>query len=318
MITAVLKVFIIGFSCARDKPTQSEIRRSAFEIRRFLPLFAVPLSKPLTERAWTTHAQPGPIFAKNCSMKTARICHFVIRFLFGFLSLSTALATGQGEKSEKPAAILIHGSPGNKSSFQDLLQNPRIQKYADVWIDNLPGAGDKANTDVVYSFEDQVKMVQDQIQQLPKSKPILLVGYSYGSVIALRIAELNSERNIRIVNISSVTNPQNITVEWYLCLLEKLGSAFSLFSPIRQAHEDSSNLSKTLNFVLSGLQQIKAQVILVHGEKDHLVPPRDLEVLNELKPTIHIRPNKGHDLMKTDRLFIGYLLVEIAKEMTIK
>jgi len=248
------------------------------------------------------------------SMKMGRICQFVFRFLLGFFSLTATFASA----TDKPTAILIHGSPGSKKSFQNLLKNQQILKYTDIVTDDRPGFGDKTTTDILFSFEDQVKAVQDLLQAIPIRKPIILVGYSYGSVIALRIAELNPERNIRILNISSVTNPQNITVEWYLCLLENLGSSLSFLAPIRQAHDESIHLSKTLNFVLSRLQQIKAPVILVHGEKDHLVPPRDLEVLNELEPVTYIRPGQGHDLIQTDRQFIADLLIRIAKNMTIK
>ncbi len=103
-----------------------------------------------------------------------------------------------GGSSGKPSLLLFHGGSG---SWIHWIRNvlPLSQRYT-VYAADMPGLGDSDPPDDVrdvWSVTHCVKTAMDAL--IPRDKPFVLTGFSFGGMVSGHIATLSDERLRRIV-----------------------------------------------------------------------------------------------------------------------
>ena len=89
-----------------------------------------------------------------------------------------------------PVVVLLHGIAANKDQLLSL--KDKIPVETRFILPDLPGHGNIA-LDGIENFEDTAKYIVDLIEEL-KLESVVVVGYSMGGLIALKLAEKYSEK----------------------------------------------------------------------------------------------------------------------------
>lgn len=96
---------------------------------------------------------------------------------------------GQG-----PAAVLLHGWPGDRTDYRDLI--PLLTPVSDVVVPDLRGFGESdkhaADPAAQYGADAQARSVLGLIDELGLERPVL-AGYDIGSRIAQAVARLRPD-----------------------------------------------------------------------------------------------------------------------------
>lgn len=208
-------------------------------------------------------------------MKTLALTLFVFLFL-----IETAIA------GSKPVILYLHGGSVSSDSFLNMVGSSRLQNYADVMVGAPVGTGGSKNSGKQASFDQQLADVEKQIGKIPKDQPIVLFGFSSGSILAMKLAEKYPKRFARLVIASGMYNPA------------------------------TGDHGKILQNVGADMKKIEAQTILLHGRADKVVPESDLNYadIGKFHPTIYRRAGKGHNLIIEDQDFVLSVLESAARQ----
>ena len=88
-----------------------------------------------------------------------------------------------------PTILMLHGSPGSISYYAGRMADTSLNKHFRILAVDRPGYGYSGFGDPEPSVEKQAAMFRPLLDSLaPKKKPVIIVGSSYGSSVACRIA----------------------------------------------------------------------------------------------------------------------------------
>ena len=96
--------------------------------------------------------------------------------------------------------VFIHGWLGSWRYWWPSMQ--QLSRHHRTFAFDLWGFGDSSKVPNKYSFEAYVEMLDQFLDRLGIGQPIALVGHSLGAAIALRFANLHSERVERLVTVA--------------------------------------------------------------------------------------------------------------------
>src|SRR6476659_2903719 len=97
--------------------------------------------------------------------------------------------------ADSPTVVFVHGLGfDNMSSFYFTLANPAARAGADVILYDLRGHGDTERPTTDYSVEASVRDLTALLDALGVTKPVHLVGNSFGGMVALALAMAHPTR----------------------------------------------------------------------------------------------------------------------------
>ena len=209
------------------------------------------------------------------------------------------------DRGRGPALLLIHGMFGDHLDWEPILQ-PLAERHRVIAVD-LPGFGDSEKPDVAYTPEFFTKHLVDLLDALGIEKATV-VGNSFGGQIAMSLALAHPDRVERLVLITtgglheysaqeldaalqrlSVENLMRFTPEIHAPLFGRL--FFRPGTAMQQRYTEKQNLKlKRPDYgmytgiihrcirlslslcLLDRVGDLSMPVLLVHGDKDPVVP----------------------------------------------
>jgi pimeloyl-ACP methyl ester carboxylesterase len=171
--------------------------------------------------------------------------------------------------------VMVHGTPGSGSGWADYIAKPPANSEV-IAIDRL-GFGKSTTSKSFPSLQDQVAAIHQIIP--PNKKNIILVGHSLGGpIVALYAAQYPAQVQSVVILAGSLDptlekiHPMQYVGDW--------GIIRPLLPPmIRNANEELMALKPQLEELSQMLSQIKAKVVIVHGDQDDLVPVENVQFL---------------------------------------
>ncbi|MEM1107302.1 MAG: alpha/beta fold hydrolase [Planctomycetota bacterium] len=187
---------------------------------------------------------------------------------------------------DKPALILLHGSPGKKEHF-DLLA-PRLAPYFRVISVDLPGFGESSKWVPSYSTRAHARYVLALLDEFDLDTAHVL-GFSMGSGVALNMHDLAPDRIDSLIfyggiGIQEGEGTGNYGFEHFkytvgyaaLVVAPELLPHFGLLGPRSWRHAFIRNFNDTDQRPMRGyLENIDARetpLLILHGRHDPLVP----------------------------------------------
>ncbi len=107
--------------------------------------------------------------------------------------------------ADSPTVVFVHGlGIDNMSSFYYTLANPAARAGADVILYDLRGHGDTERPPTGYSVEASVRDLTALLDALGVSRPVHLVGNSFGGTVALALAMAHPARVASVLLIEAL------------------------------------------------------------------------------------------------------------------
>jgi pimeloyl-ACP methyl ester carboxylesterase len=167
-----------------------------------------------------------------------------------------------------PRLILVHGTPGDAASWADYLLDP--PPGTDVVALDRPGFGASGPEGAVPGLAEQAAAVAALLPS--DGRRVVLLGHSLGGPVVARVAAEHPGRIHAVVLLAASLDPALETIH----PLQRVGAwpwvQWLLPRPIRNANAELLALREELLALQPLLANIRARVLIVHGDADNLVP----------------------------------------------
>lgn len=187
----------------------------------------------------------------------------------------------KSSSANAPRIIFIHGVPGSASTFSDTFENSELRKVADLITYDRPGFGKSDNNKTFYTLDEQAQAVIEIMNlDYANQKPVILVASSYGAMIAMKVAQMDS-RVKSVVSFAGVYDPNSATQT----LGQKLmPNSYKVLLPnfLLNADNEINSYKSDLTAVTNDIRKVTASIIAVHGLRDLSVDPKNATLLQSL------------------------------------
>ncbi len=171
---------------------------------------------------------------------------------------------------DKPALLLIHGAPGSLFDWRGMAMQEELYDHYRLLIPERPGYGATRPRGPEPSIIKQAERLLEVITT--ETKPVAIMGHSYGSPIAVTMGALLPEKIAKIYGVSGQYDPDNeITFHISHFINFKL---FKYLLPrfIWVANVEKLKHPNALRSIMPLYKEIKVPIVLIHGDADSLVP----------------------------------------------
>ena len=212
--------------------------------------------------------------------------------------------------ANKPAFVIIHGTPSSWEQYARLLLNETLlAQYRMVVIDR-PGWGSSTlgQDQAITSFAEQARIIAvllDQLRQQSNGQPIVIMGHSLGASLAPRIAMDYPELVDGMLLLAGTLDPQLASPRWYHYAAAAPLVKYVIGDSLHRSNQEMFALKQDIAEMDGRWHEIKAHTLAVQGMRDGLVSPANSHFIeNTFDPnlTTVVRLNKdGHLFPMTRR-----------------
>ncbi|MEX6509217.1 alpha/beta fold hydrolase [Jiella sp. M17.18] len=174
--------------------------------------------------------------------------------------------------------LFVHGSPGSADEWTSFLSDVPKGQYR-IAIDR-PGFGSSPTDEPVVALADQADAI-GRIIDAHRAKSPVLVGYSYGGPVVLRLAADRGQTIAGILLIGSAADPDLETVHVLQTLFACRPFRRALPGHLAVANAELIALKGELETLSEKLPLLVSPVAIVHGSNDTLVPFGNVGYLRE-------------------------------------
>lgn len=214
-------------------------------------------------------------------------------------------------KHDNPLIVFIHGAPGTLEAFNGFLNDSSLRANFRMISIDRPGYGHSNFGTPLIDVKQQTLVLAELVKQLKvKGKPII-VGHSYGGTYAARMAMDFPDIMAGIILVGAALDPDHEKIFW-ISSLEKV-PPFKWIVPVSLKVANAEKLSHVDELIKMKAcwDQVRTKVVILHGEKDGLVPvenayyaDRKLTAINKklvIKRKVgHLIPWTHPDLIKSE------------------
>lgn len=209
---------------------------------------------------------------------------------------------GHGDP-QKPALIIVHGTPGDWRQYaRYLLNRSLLDDYYMVVIDR-PGWGESslATSQNTATFKEQafiIAALAKKLRQQNNNQAIVLMGHSLGASLIPQVAMDFPELIDGLLLFAGTVDPQLSSPRWFNYLGAIPFVEYVIGDRFHRSNQEIFELKENVIAMSHRWKDIKAQVIAVQGEKDGLVYPANSNYIekefNASRTTVIRLENKGH------------------------
>jgi len=194
--------------------------------------------------------------------------------------------------------LFLHGSPGEAAEWGYFLK--QVPPGLEFLAVDRPGFGESGPEEGLDSLQAQADALAPLLAVRPAGGT-LLVGYSYGGPLALRLAVDHPDRVAGLLLIGAALDPSLEEVHPLQALAAATPLAQLLPRELANANAELLALGADLKALSGDLAQLALPVTLVQGGDDGLVPPENLAFaeswLTNARPlTFHLVEEGDHFL----------------------
>ena len=208
--------------------------------------------------------------------------------------------------------ILVHGSPGTSRVFGSV--TPALAPSFRVIVPDLPGFGASTHELPDYSFRAHAQYILELLDEL-RIRKAQLVGFSMGGGVVLSMADIAPERVASIVLLSAIgVQEQELLGSYWgnhvlhgaqlgaLWLLREGAPHFGVLDQfaldVKYARNFYDSDQRPLRSIL---QRYKGPMLILHGNRDPLVPVAAAMEHHQLVPQSQLKVIDGDHFMVFQR-----------------
>lgn len=217
--------------------------------------------------------------------------------------------------STKPLVVFLHGSPGSLSAFIDFLSDSTLLKNTLLITADRPGFGYSNFGRAEPSLQKQAELLKPILEKYSNNRPIILVGHSLGGPLIARMAMDYPNLVDALVIVAGSVDPDLEPNEtWFRAPFATPVLRWILPRSFRASNDEIYKLKPQLERMKSLWSSVICRVIVIQGDKDSLVDPKNADFLKKMlvnAPTEIIR-------IKDTNHFIPWTNPEVVKNAILK
>ncbi len=215
-----------------------------------------------------------------------------------------------GVKSKgAPVVIFVHGSPGKASNWARYLADSELKECFRMIAYDRPGYGETRGPWV--PLDGQISALESLMEK--ESGPITLVGHSLGGPVILGASADSANGVTHALVLAGSADPRLGPTRPLNAFLKYSGLQYILPRPLRISNEEVHALQSGLKDLEKKLGTVTAEVTVIQGKKDMLVPFQNVAYLKHklsagrfheilLEDEGHFLPWRQYELVKREIL----------------
>ena len=214
--------------------------------------------------------------------------------------------------SPKQLIVFVHGTPGSFSAFLHYVDDPVMREHFHMISVTRPGWIDSSATKIP-SLNEQAKALEPIIKMDLLGKGAILMGHSYGGPVIARTAMDYPELVAGLIFVATTADPEFSGPRWYNRFAVVL-PRFILGASLKGANAEIMPLRPQLEAMRPRWQDLVMPVLIVQGDRDRLVNPRNADFLNQMLVNADVtylkREGQGHFVLWEEAELIRDTLIE--------
>ncbi|MEM6864037.1 MAG: alpha/beta hydrolase [Bacteroidota bacterium] len=186
----------------------------------------------------------------------------------------------QTGKLDAPTLIFIHGSPGSWDAYKAYLADTSLTSKFRVIAPDRPGFG-KSDFRRSASLQEQSYWLNQLFQQIDNGKPTTLIGHSYGGPLVVKMALEAPNRYKNLVILAGALDPDAEKPEKWRVPLTWIPLKYLVPGALKPSNDELWMLKKELRELQPKLSQLRTRTLIIHGEKDKLVPYKNVAFMQK-------------------------------------
>lgn len=214
-----------------------------------------------------------------------------------------------------PLIVFVHGAPSSSSFWEDMLRDSTLLSRAKLLAVDRPGYGFSGYGKPELSLKKQAKIISPILKKKRKEHPaIVLHGSSYGGTLVARLAMDYPNLIDGILLQSASVAPGEEKTYWITYPTSHWSLKWLVPPALQIANAEKLSHKIQLDSMASLWHRIKSKAIILHGDNDALIYPKNAyfakeKMVNASIVDFRMLPGRGHDLLWTKReLLIESLL----------
>ena len=222
-----------------------------------------------------------------------------------------------GNENARATILFIHGAPSSISYFKNYLSDPNLTSQAELFAVDRPGYGYSGFGDPQPSIEAQAEMIRPILDSLHHiNHPVILVGVSYGTSVACRLAMDHPGLVDGLVLVAPALAPGEEKVPGIATTMESPVFKWMIPRMFISANAEKLSHEAELRKMLPGWKKIRVPVVYLQGAEDGLVYPSNAmfakrELIHAACLDITMIPGKGHLIAFSEQGLIGKSIFEM-------
>ena len=220
--------------------------------------------------------------------------------------------TGFEDGKAKQLIVFVHGTPGSFTTFMHYMNDSLMQEHFHMISVTRPGWVER-NGEKVSSLDEQAAALEPLLRMDRSGKGTILMGHSYGGPVIAKTAMEYSELVSGLVFVATTGDPELSGPRWYNRLAVAI-PRFILGSGLKGANAEIMPLRPQLESILSGWEELEMPVLIVQGDRDRLVNPRNAEFMQRMLVNAEVtymwREGQGHFVLWEEAGLIVDAIIE--------
>ena len=184
--------------------------------------------------------------------------------------------------STKPALMLIHGSPGDWSAWENIITNDSVR--AAYYILSLDRAGfGETPVPALANLSDQADVVWRILQELQIDSNITLAGHSYGGAVVEQLLIEHSIAFKLAVMVAPTLSPDIMQPRWYNKVARWKLVNYIISKDLKASNIEMLGLTASLKLNEEAVSSIQIPIVYIQGKKDVLVDFGTVDYFKGLK-----------------------------------
>ncbi|WP_080238820.1 alpha/beta fold hydrolase [Spirosoma rigui] len=224
--------------------------------------------------------------------------------------------------SALPVVLFVHGAPSSLSFFNAFFKDTALLSRARLVAVDRPGYGYSDFGWVERSIVRQAKFLQPLIDRYRKAPFLMVVGSSYGGSVSARLAMNNPDRVNHVVFVSSALGPGLERTYPISYFADSPLVRWGVPTLLRLANDEKLAHRKALEAILPDWYRIKANITMLHGQRDELVYPTNVSFARKQLVNARVKqfllPENRHDIVFNKRQYMTDILLNILNNYHLK
>jgi pimeloyl-ACP methyl ester carboxylesterase len=185
--------------------------------------------------------------------------------------------------STKHALLLIHGSPGDWSAWENVISNDSVRSMFYILAVDRAGYGG-TTVPALNNLHEHAAVVWQVLSQMKIDSSITLAGHSYGGAVVEQLLIEHPEAFNLGIFVAPTLSPEYMQPKWYNKVAKWSVVNLIISKDLKASNFEMLGLPASLKLNESLIPSIDIPLVYIQGKKDILVDPETVDYFSKMKP----------------------------------